>query len=252
MSTSTSNSTASGSDNWIGVPAVGRKHLIWKEARLLLPACMGLMSLAALGMLAVGCFAAPSITDNGSMFIGLALGSAVMTALVCGAMAFSLEKENRTDTFLSRLPFSSKKLADIKMLTAGICFFVFYLSAIVIAVGLFALFFGGRNLLAVSAGRAVLGPSFPVAFLMPVMSFLWSLMFSRYLKKTLNVVLLAATCTVVVPFILGLIWNITYLPADLYIVGGWVKAKNFYGSRIWMLKPQHCLNCSCFARSIFS
>ena len=207
MSTSTSNSTASGSDNWIGVPAVGRKHLIWKEARLLLPACMGLMSLAALGMLAVGCFAAPSITDNGSMFIGLALGSAVMTALVCGAMAFSLEKENRTDTFLSRLPFSSKKLADIKMLTAGICFLVFYLSAIVIAVGLFALFFGGRNLLAVSAGRAVLGPSLPVAFLMPVMSFLWSLMFSRYLKKTLNVVLLAATCTVVVPFILGLIWN---------------------------------------------
>eukprot|EP01047_Picozoa_sp_COSAG01_P003739 COSAG01_NODE_114_length_25574_cov_224.098999_19_plen_91_part_01 len=91
------------------------------------------MSLAALGMLAVGCFAAPSITDNGSMFIGLALGSAMMTALVCGAMTFSLEKENRTDTFLSRLPFSSKKLADIKMLTAGICFFVFYLSAIVIA-----------------------------------------------------------------------------------------------------------------------
>ena len=207
MSMTTSNSTPSGNDNWIGVSARGRKHLIWKECRLLLPACLGLMSLAAIGMLAVGCFAAQSITDNGSMFIGLALGGAVMTALVCGAVTFSLERENRTDTFLTRLPFSGRKLADIKILTAGICFFAFYLSAIVIAVVLFALFFGGRNLLAVSAGRAVLGPSLPIAFLMPVMSFLWSLMFSRYLKKTLNVVLLAATCSVVVPLVLGLIWN---------------------------------------------
>ncbi len=205
MSITTSKATASRHDNGTGDLARGRKHLIWKECRLLLPACLGLLSLAAVGMLVVGCFAAQSLNDNSSMFIGLALGGAVMAALVCGAMTFSLERENRTDTFLARLPLSGKKLAGIKLLTAGICFFAFYFTAIVIAEVLFAVFFDGRNLLALSAGQAVLGRSLPIAFLMPVMCFLWSLMFSRYLKKTLNVVLLAATCSVFVPFVLWLI-----------------------------------------------
>ena len=208
MPTTNNDFTTMGPEDWAEILWTGQKRLIWKECRLLLPACIGLTLLASLGMLLVGCLATQSITDNGSMFIGLALGGAIMTAMVCGAMTFSPERENRTDTFLARLPFSGKKLAGIKILTAGTCFFVFYFIAIVIASVLFALFFGGQNLLVISAGQAVLGRSLPIAFLMPVMCFLWSLMLSRYLKKTLNVVLLAAAGSVVVPVLLGLFCNI--------------------------------------------
>lgn len=89
MPTTNNDFTTMGPEDWAEILWTGQKRLIWKECRLLLPACIGLTLLASLGMLLVGCFATQSITDNGSMFIGLALGGAIMTAMVCGAMTFS-------------------------------------------------------------------------------------------------------------------------------------------------------------------
>ena len=199
------------SPDWASIQTKVRKHLVWKEGRILLPACISLLALVALGMIARGLTGSESLSDIASSFIAFALGGATMAALVCGSVTFSLERENQTDDFLARLPLSGKKLARVKIATSTTYFLVSYLIALVMAIGLFALFFNGRSLLHLLGSRAVLGSTAPIVFLMPVVCLLWSMMFSRYLKTTLSTVLFAAVSTILVPALLsGVSEAITY------------------------------------------
>ena len=136
----------SSSPDWSAIQTKVRKHLIWKEGRLLLPTCISLLALVAFGMIAWGLSPSNTLTANAGGFISLALGGATMAALVCGSVTFSLERENQTDDFLARLPLSGKKLARVKIATATIYFLASYVIAMLLAVGLFAVFFNGQNL----------------------------------------------------------------------------------------------------------
>ena len=143
-----------------------------------------------------------------------------MAALVCGGVAFSMERENQTDDFLARLPLSGTKLNRVKIATAAVYFLGSYIAAIAMAAGLFALFFDGHNLLSRVGERDVLGYTALVAFLLPVVCFLWSVMFSRYIQTTLSVVLFAALATLLTPPLLfgtsGAIAYWTEMPAWLH------------------------------------
>lgn len=61
MPTTNNDFTTMGPEDWAEILWIGQKRLIWKECRLLLPACIGLTLLASLGMLLVGCLATQSI-----------------------------------------------------------------------------------------------------------------------------------------------------------------------------------------------
>ena len=202
MSTTPIKSTDSHSTDsldWSAIQTKIRKHLIWKEGRFLLPACIGLLSLVLIGMVAGGLAPEKTLAGNASIFIALTLGGAAMAALVCGSITFSMERENQTDDFLSRLPLSGTKLNRIKIATATIYFVSSYLIAVAMSVGLFAIFFGGQNLLNQVGSKAVLGSFAPLAFLIPGLCFLGSMMFSRYLKSTLNTVICAVFFAVLFP-----------------------------------------------------
>ena len=198
-----------------------RKHLVWKEGRFLLPALLGLLALVLLGMVAWGIAPSNSIEDNATIFIGLALAAAAMAALVCGSVVFSMERENQTDDFLARLPLSGAKLARVKIATATIYFLSSYAIALAMAVGLFALFFDGKNILSLVGSRSVLGTSGVTAFLLPCVCFLWSMMFSRYLQTTLRTVLLAAFCALLTP---GLLFGITAVMGYWLGLPEWLQA----------------------------
>jgi ABC-type transport system involved in multi-copper enzyme maturation permease subunit len=187
------------STEWDKLAAQARRRLVWKEGKLLLPACLGLVGLAILGMIAWGLFPSNSLNDNAGAFVAFALGGGAMAALVCGSMMFSPERENKTDAFLARLPVNGSLLARTKIFTASIYFLVSYLISVGAAFGLFAVFFNGANWFWLLGTSGVLGAMLPFSFLMPAVVFLWSLAFSRYLKSTLNVVLLAACSTILVP-----------------------------------------------------
>ena len=64
---------ANESIDWTKVATQARKRLVWKEGRLLLPACLGVILLAVIAMVAVGVFPAHSLTDNAGQFIALSL-----------------------------------------------------------------------------------------------------------------------------------------------------------------------------------
>ena len=187
---------ANESIDWTKVATQARKRLVWKEGRLLLPACLGVILLAVIAMVAVGVFPAHSLTDNAGQFIALALAGATMAALVCGCMAFAPERETGTDAFLARLPVNGGQLARTKIFTATVYFFVSYFVSLACATGLFAVFFHGQNLLWLCGSKGVLGAMVPIAFLMPAVVFLWSLAFSRYLSSTLSAVVSAGCCAV--------------------------------------------------------
>lgn len=190
--------------DWRKLEAQACKRIVWKEGRLLLPACLALIVLAVMGMVAWGLFPSVQIDDNAGMFIGLALGGATMAALVCGSMAFAPERETGTDAFLARLPINGGKLARTKIFTATVYFVVSYFLSVAISVGLFAVFFNGKNLLFLIGGTGVLGAMLPLALLAPVVVFLWSLAISRYQKSTLNAVIGAGACAVVAPTVVAL------------------------------------------------
>jgi len=196
-------SSSSSSPDWSSIQTKVRKHLVWKEGRLLLPACIGLLALAALGMVALGLSPSNSLTANAGGFVALAIGGASMAALVCGSVTFSMERENQTDDFLARLPVAGQKLGRVKIATATIYFLGSYVIAMLMAVGLFALFFGGHSLVRQVGSRDVLGATAPIAFLLPGACLLWSMLFSRYLQTTLSTVLLAAISTLLTPALLA-------------------------------------------------
>lgn len=215
-----------GQANWAAIEARVRKQLIWKESRLLLPACLGLIALAVAGMVAWGCFPARLIGDNAGVFIAMALGGGAMAALVCGGMAFAPERENKTDAFLARLPLDGRRLVKTKVWTAVVFFVASYLVSLLAAVGLFAAFFNGSNLLILVGDNGVLGAVAPFAFAMPVIVFLWTLVFSRYSSSTLNAVFSAVACSLVVPLVIfslvGLLatWSIVNPTTGQWLVVG--------------------------------
>ena len=209
------------SAEWSAIENKVRKHLVWKEGRFLLPALLSLLALVLLGMVAWGIAPSNSIEDNATIFIGLALAAAAMAALVCGSVVFSMERENQTDDFLARLPLSGAKLARVKIATATIYFLCSYAIALAMAVVLFALFFGGKNILSLVGSRSVLGTFGPAAFLLPCICFLWSMMFSRYLKTTLSTVLFAALCALLTP---GLLFVITAAMGYWLGLPDWLQA----------------------------
>ena len=199
--------------DWVKIDTQARKRLIWKEGRLLLPACLGVILLAVIGMVAVGVFPAHSIHDNAVQLIAFALCGATMAALVCGSMAFAPERETGTDAFLARLPVKGGLLARTKIFTATVYFLVSYFVSLACATVFFAVFFSGQNLLWLCGDTGVLGPMVPIAFLMPAVVFLWSLAFSRYFSSTLSAVVSAGTCAVVVPglFTLLIEFSVSFL-----------------------------------------
>ena len=173
------------------------KQLAWKERSLLTPLTFGALLLFWVLAIVIGVVSSygnsSSRTIAGSMTT-LYIVISVIHGLACGVFMFAPEREAGTDRFLDQLPISSRAIGNAKFLWSSANVLVFNLATILSGCLVFYWIRGEWMTDVVPRDQSIFLAA-AMAFLLPVTTYLWSLLSSRLLSSPLHATFLAALLT---------------------------------------------------------